>query len=116
LRVSKARRPVLFTADLLLVQMADEDASSRRRTVAFAERGITFVSREGLTAMKRAAGRYPRSRGHRPTRRRVREHVTRPRRSEIPEHELNLRLAGLAAPGRFLRSLRPPRVLGSTDV
>ncbi len=56
-RVSKARGAHLLTLDLLLAGREYDSVWSSRRTVEFQGRRVGVVSREGLIAMKRAAGR-----------------------------------------------------------
>lgn len=56
-RVSKARGVDLMTLDLLLAGRKDDAVWSSRRTVEFQGRRVGVVSRDGLIAMKRAAGR-----------------------------------------------------------
>jgi hypothetical protein len=56
-RVSKARGAHLVTLDLLLAGKAYDSVWTTRRTVEFQGRRVGVVSREGLIAMKRAAGR-----------------------------------------------------------
>lgn len=56
-RVSRAQGTHLLTLDLLLAGANDDPVWASRRTVEFQGRRVGVVSREGLIAMKRAAGR-----------------------------------------------------------
>ncbi|MCY2960718.1 MAG: hypothetical protein NTY35_11180 [Planctomycetota bacterium] len=56
-RAFKARSANLVTLDLLLAGREHDDVWATRRTVDFEGQRVGVVSREGLVAMKRAAGR-----------------------------------------------------------
>ena len=110
-RVSKLDGTGLLTLDLILVDGQLADVWKTRVTVEWESRRVPIVSREGLLAMKRLAGRpkaswtSPRSKGR----------ATMKAEVDMSPDAIARRLAILAGLYRLARSLEHVRILGPVE-